>query len=927
MPHRRAPVVALLVTIAALLAGAPASAAPGDPDARALTGPSLRAPETDEHFYFVMADRFENGDRTNDRGGLEGDRSQTGYDPEHRAYYHGGDLQGLRSRLEYIRGLGTTAVWLTPSFKNKPVQAVGTPNESAGYHGYWITDFTQIDPHLGTNAELAGLIADAHALGMKVYFDIITNHTADVIKYEPDNESYISKDERPYLTAAGQPFDDREYAGTDTFPPLDPATSFPRRPVFPTPEDATVKTPNWLNDPTLYHNRGNTDFVGEDEDSTYGDFFGLDDLFTEHPTVVEGMKDIYKAWIRDFDIDGFRIDTVKHVNDEFWQDFAPDVLEYARSQGKPEFFMFGEVFATSPPFLSKFPTRDKLQAVLDFPFQEATKRYVAENRPATVLRDLFLQDDWYTDEDSNVYQLPTFLGNHDMGRIGHFIQRANGDADSDAVVHRDRLAHELMYFSRGNPVIYYGDEQGFVGDGGDQLARQDMFPSLVDEYNDDDLIATEATTAQSNFDTAHPLYRSIARLAETAQEHRALRNGAHQHRYAAEGRGIYAFSRILRDEQREYVVAVNNAETAQTAEIPTYFTRHRQAFQRVYGTSQARLRTAVTGRLRVTVPPLSTVVYRSTRAIPRSSRAPLITLRAPASGGQVRDRAEVRASVPGSSFYEVTFWAKVGEGDWQRIGTDDTAPYRVFHDVAGLAPGTKVQYRAAVLDNRRHARSSGVRTATVAQPAITLSTPAAGGRVGPSVPLEAAINPDNAFHVVRFQRSLDAGATWTDVGAPDTSAPQYRTTDDVSGLAPGTVVHYRAVLQDGFGSGTVTSAAVRVTVKPPPDPNLKTATIHYQRPDGQYANWGLHLFGDGLAPGQATAEWTRPTPFEGTDAYGAVITIDLADATKRVGFIVHGMPPNENTKDTDADRFFVPADTPEIWLRQGDPTIYDAPPA
>ena len=118
---------------------------------------------------------------------------------------------------------------------------------------------------------------------------------------------------------------------------------------------------------------------------------------------------------------------------------------------------------------------------------------------------------------------------------------------------RDRLAHELMYLSRGNPVIYYGDEQGFTGDGGDQLARQDMFPSRVAEYNDDDLIGTDATTAESNFDRQHPLFKSIAKLAALAKKDKTLRNGAQQHRYATDGPGIYAFSRIGLD-RSEYVV-------------------------------------------------------------------------------------------------------------------------------------------------------------------------------------------------------------------------------------------------------------------------------------------------------------------------------------------------------------------------------------
>ena len=152
------------------------------PQDRALAAPSLREDLTRERFYFVMADRFANGNPANDRGGLSGDRLATGYDPTDKGFYHGGDLAGIIRKLEYIKSLGTTSIWLTPSFKNRPVQGAGA-DVSAGYHGYWITDFTQIDPHLGTNADMTRLIDLAHAKGMKVFFDIITNHTADVIDY------------------------------------------------------------------------------------------------------------------------------------------------------------------------------------------------------------------------------------------------------------------------------------------------------------------------------------------------------------------------------------------------------------------------------------------------------------------------------------------------------------------------------------------------------------------------------------------------------------------------------------------------------------------------------------------------------------------------------------------------------------------------
>ncbi|MEN3362452.1 MAG: hypothetical protein V7637_6434, partial [Mycobacteriales bacterium] len=225
-----------------------------------LAGDSLRAGLAGEKFYFVMPDRFANGDARNDRGGLTGSRLATGFDPTDKGFYHGGDLAGLTQRLNYIKGLGTTAIWMTPMFKNRPVQGTGA-DASAGYHGYWATDFTQIDPHFGTNAEMRAFITAAHAKGIKVFFDIVANHTADVISYAENRTTYQSKAAVPYVDAAGREFDDRDHL-SKPFPPLT-GDSFPYTPVFRTPADATVKKPAWLNDVTLYHNRGDTTFAGE----------------------------------------------------------------------------------------------------------------------------------------------------------------------------------------------------------------------------------------------------------------------------------------------------------------------------------------------------------------------------------------------------------------------------------------------------------------------------------------------------------------------------------------------------------------------------------------------------------------------------------------------------------------------------------------
>ncbi|WP_256966785.1 alpha-amylase family glycosyl hydrolase, partial [Streptomyces caniscabiei] len=210
-------VTALTAALVQPLAAGAATAPPPPSDAK-LAKSATRHDLTREQFYFVLPDRFANGDRANDKGGLTGSRLATGYDPTDKGFYQGGDLKGITQRLDYIKGLGTTSIWLAPIFKNQPVQGTGA-NASAGYHGYWITDFTRVDPHFGTNKDLETLISKAHAKGMKVFFDVITNHTADVVDYEEKSYDYLSKGAFPYLTKDGKPFDDTDHAdGRKNFP-------------------------------------------------------------------------------------------------------------------------------------------------------------------------------------------------------------------------------------------------------------------------------------------------------------------------------------------------------------------------------------------------------------------------------------------------------------------------------------------------------------------------------------------------------------------------------------------------------------------------------------------------------------------------------------------------------------------------------------
>lgn len=650
-------------------------------DDDALVAPPVRQAGDGEQFYFVMTDRFANGDPSNDEGGLTGDRLATGFDPTSTGFYNGGDIAGLHANLDYIEGLGTSAIWLTPSFKNKPVQGTGS-DVSAGYHGYWITDFTQIDPHLGTNAELEAFIDDANARGIKVYFDIITNHTADVITYEEGQYTYIDKTSSPYLDAGGTEFDPDDYAGTDSFPPLDPAISFPYTPVIADAEQ-DVKVPAWLNDPTLYHNRGDSTWAGESV--TYGDFIGLDDLMTEHHTVVDGFVDVYQDWI-DLGIDGFRIDTAKHVNFEFWEKWTTEVLDYAHANGKPEFFMFGEVFDADPAKLAPYVRDTDMNSVLDFAFQSAAQAYV-RGGSAAGLSALFAADDRYTTPDSSATALPTFLGNHDMGRIGFLLD------GRDQKLERDLLAHELMFLGRGQPVVYYGDEQGFAGSGGDRAARQTLFASQVPEYVNQPLVTGETLGSQDRFAMDVPVYQHIADLSQLRADHPALVDGAQIERLATDA--VYAFSRVDRSEKVEYLVAFNNSATPQAVSVTTLTAD--ATFAPLYGTDASATSDSAAAAV-ITVPAFSAVVLKADRPVSAPAEAAAITVDVPVAGAAVTGSAAVSADAD-DSWRETSFaWRVVGSNDWHALGTaEDTTP-GVFHDVDGLANGTLVEYRAVSTD-------------------------------------------------------------------------------------------------------------------------------------------------------------------------------------------------------------------------------------
>ena len=613
LPARRA-MLGLALGAMAILTSAAAGAAP-----MYGAGANVRArlPE-DEIVYFLLPDRFDNADPANDRGGYAGDRLVTGYDPTAKGFYHGGDIKGLTRKLDYIQGLGVTAIWLSPVFKNKPVQGP-KGDESSGYHGYWITDFTTVDPHLGSAADFKALVDAAHARGMKIYMDVIANHTADVIKQVecvPDGKcDYRSRADFPYQRqggANGRPinrgFDGDQVRTVANFARLtDPDYAYTTRVPL---AEKDIKRPAWLNDPLYYHNRGNSTFRGES--STMGDFSGLDDLMTENPRVVRGMIDIYAAWIDAFGIDGFRVDTQQHVNPEFWAQWAPAIMARAKARGIPNFTIFGENFtdAMDPGRMALHTRTDKLPNVLDFPFAVAVIDTVGGAAGPEELQRLFAMDPLYEHGAKTARSNPTFLGNHDAGRFSMFVGMKSPKADADERLARVKLGYAMTLTLRGVPTIYYGDEQGFVSDSGDQGAREDMFGSKVAVYNDNILLGTKATTATPRFDSSHPLYRLIGELARVRQATPALRRGVQVTRYAEGDKpGLFAASRFDPRDGHEVVLLFNTSTSPieQNVEVDVASRK----FSALAG--QCAPRAAAPGSIRIALPALGFAVCEAVR--------------------------------------------------------------------------------------------------------------------------------------------------------------------------------------------------------------------------------------------------------------------------------------------------------------------------
>jgi glycosidase len=607
--------------------------------------PSDKVGLAKELIYFVFPDRYLNGDTSND--------NFPGYKPSDTAFFHGGDLKGLTGTCEAgdnglarIKNLGFTAVWVTPLV----VQQRPTPN-GAGYHGYWGVDFLNIDPHLGTKADLIAFSQCAKKLGLKLILDVVTNHTGDVIRYK-DRDAYIPSDM------------------------------------------VNEKNPAWLNDLSNYHNVGDiSNCWGEGSCSQLGDFYGLDDIATEKPVVFNGWAEVFGQWIKDYGFSGFRVDTARHVDNEFFKNWSPQINAAAQSVGIDDFTVFGEVWDVNPINLMNYIRRNKIQTVLDFPFQRSATEFASGYSDAYTIENLFNYDDLYTTATSSASNMVTFLGNHDMGRAGKMIEskRINPAAE---LLPRTLLGHSLMYLTRGIPSVYYGDEVGMTGtgSGSDQLARQDMFSTKVNFWKTEKRIGSSPIGTGNSFDVTdkHPIANHLKALATLRKANPGLANSSMQIRYAKDY--LFVISKKDSEENREYVVAFNNSNKAIKATVTTATSTG--GWKVLMGKSSFK---SIGEKVSITVPALSTVVLKANKKIDKTDvKVGKISSELDFLSGYY----ETRASITTKDLLKVTFFIRASVDEpWISLGTDINSPYSVFVDPLEFE-GKKVQIKAEAVNSK-----------------------------------------------------------------------------------------------------------------------------------------------------------------------------------------------------------------------------------
>ena len=463
----------------------------------------------DESFYFALLDRF----------ARSGPGKPVG-EPKDGSSRHGGNLRGVIEQLDYLKGAGVTTLMISPVTQTLP----------EAYHGYAPVHLMAVDPHLGTMADMKELVAEAHKRGIRVVLDWVLNHAGPVFEYK-DNSKWV---------------------------PM-------KMPAKEIGEWTQALKPVELARPENFTRHGVIDDWTDRWQSVNGDFPpNYRHYDSVNPETAERLVHIANWWIKETDIDGFRLDAVRHVPPKFLAFFARRVRAYAKSIGKDNFFFVGENSTGNEdelkPYL--FQTGDllgnefKLDSVFQYPAYRRNNKALHGAGPTRALEESSRQA--VTVLGDSVGRLLRFIDNHDTYRflrVGEPLE----------VLH---AALSYVMLSIGIPIIYAGTEQAMRQGTGRLEPEGPQFPA--DPFNREDMFAggqfKSETSAGDKFDASSPTYAHFARLNALRAQYPALRRGEEYVRWSDEnGAGIYAFSRIY--EGQEVVVAMNFSMQAQKADM------------------------------------------------------------------------------------------------------------------------------------------------------------------------------------------------------------------------------------------------------------------------------------------------------------------------------------------------------------------------
>ena len=563
----------------------------------------------DEIIYQIVVDRFEDGDVSNNFN----------VDLYKEAAYHGGDWQGVIDRLDYIETLGVTALWISPVVKNVEVDA-----GFSSYHGYWTQDFTSVNPHFGDLQKLKELVNAAHSRNIKVILDIVTNHVGQLFYYDinrngqPDIVFYGGGgqgqgsqtdnvgNQGSELRRVSEWDPEFDYRGIQGFTSLGENGLAPLEWVQNPADNRLPPQPSHFHNADWFNRKGRvtvwenecacfeacdqscdglynpyknectqTCFQRLREQEMLGDFpGGLKDLKTTNPEVRAALIEAFQFWIKEANFDGFRIDTLKHVEQDFFDEFAPAMRRYAKSLGKENFFMFGEAFDGKDFLLGEYTHGEGVDSVFYFSakyqiFDDVFGRGAATSKVASLYNDRAAETPYgdgstlrsrysfsgkaggLTSADgeplSPAQTLVHFLDNHDVPRWLY---------DFPGKFERYRNALTFLLTTDGIPCIYYGTEQDFAG-GPDPSNREDMW--------------------LSDFSTEKVTFKHLQRLISIRKELPALRRGnleflltsdqASSVQGAGAQAGILAFSRTYREQKVLVILNTHDDRDSQTVDL------------------------------------------------------------------------------------------------------------------------------------------------------------------------------------------------------------------------------------------------------------------------------------------------------------------------------------------------------------------------